>query len=798
MFALRINFAVIVLLLISGAMTAQSQIAREPADGMKNVNEIVFAERKFVDDPHWYANIGYKAYAPQIKNYRDGGKLCIINLKTGKLTVLIDDPKGGIRDPQVNYDATRILFSWRRNGSAYYNLFEIKPDGSGLRQITSGPYNDFEPTYASEGSIIFVSTRCNRWVNCWLTPVANVYKCNLDGSDIHPLSCNGEQDNTPWPLPDGRILYMRWEYTDRSQVDYHHLWTMNPDGTGQMVYFGNFHPSTVMLDAKPIPGTDKVVSLFSPGHGIREHAGYVTIVSPRKGPDDLPSARKVSGEIVRDPWAFSEDCFMAAYGQSIVAMDGSGRLQKIYTLPQSDREAQYEINEPRPIISRPKEAVICSKVKPEKATGAFVLSDVYMGRNMVGVKRGDIKKLLVLELLPKPINYTGGMDPLTYGGTFTLERIVGTVPVESDGSAFFEAPALRSFFFVALDENDMSVKRMQSFTSVMPGENSGCVGCHEQRERAPADSKTGALMALRRAPSRIEPITDVPDVIDFPRDIQPILDKHCVSCHNPDKRPGKVDLCGDHGPMYSISYFMLTIRGQFSDGRNQAVSNRAPRSIGSSASQILKKMAEHHHRVNVTPLEFKTMRLWIESGAAYPGTYASLGTGCIGLYIENQAADRFDLDWKSTKLAGEAIDRRCASCHTGGRSLPHLLSDGNDRRHYYFNLTRPEKSLILKAPLAKDAGGLGYCDKDGSNPIFTSDTDPDYQLILAMIKEGKAKLDEIKRFDMPGFIPRPDYLREMKNYNLLDPGYKSGTPINYYALDRKYWESFWYKPRIGP
>ena len=148
-------------------------------------------------------------------------------------------------------------------------------------------------------------------------------------------------------------------------------------------------------------------------------------------------------------------------------------------------EAGMELHEPRPLMPRPRERIIADRVNARAATGRLVLADIYDGRNMAGVKRGEIKKLLVLETLPMPIHYTGGMDPISYGGTFTLERIVGTVPVEEDGSAYFELPALRSFFFVALDENDLSVKRMQSFLTVQPGETTSCVGCHEQRTQTP-------------------------------------------------------------------------------------------------------------------------------------------------------------------------------------------------------------------------------------------------------------------------------------------------------------------------
>ena len=158
---------------------------------------------------------------------------------------------------------------------------------------------------------------------------------------------------------------------------------------------------------------------------------------------------------------------------------------------------------------------------------------------MAGVKPGEIKKLLVLESLPMPIHYTGGMEPISYGGTFTLERIVGTVPVEPDGSAYIELPALRSFFFVALDENDLSVKRMQSFLTVQPGETSSCVGCHEQRTRTPRQlvRHPGLVAPLQRPPSKIEPIADVPDVIDYPRDVQPILDALCVQLPRLRERP---------------------------------------------------------------------------------------------------------------------------------------------------------------------------------------------------------------------------------------------------------------------
>ncbi|NQU20747.1 MAG: discoidin domain-containing protein, partial [Candidatus Nealsonbacteria bacterium] len=219
---------------------AQAEALRELAGtlGKYGVEEIVFALRQRGKDGHWYANFSYYSYDDKKMLYGHGGKLCRKNLRTAKLTTLIDDPQGAVRDPVVHYDAEKILFSYRKGGTEHYHLYEIDLDGTNLRQLTDGPFDDIEPCYLPDGDIVFVSSRCKRYVQCWLTKVAVLYRCGPDGKNMHAISANVEHDNTPWVLPDGRILYQRWEYVDRSQVHYHHLWTTNPDGTGQMVFFG--------------------------------------------------------------------------------------------------------------------------------------------------------------------------------------------------------------------------------------------------------------------------------------------------------------------------------------------------------------------------------------------------------------------------------------------------------------------------------------------------------------------------------------------------------------------------------
>jgi hypothetical protein len=795
----------------------RGDLLRQFLDGpMTDAQEIVFAERIPGND-HWYANFGHywcgrEEYPRQRLPadwqpdpiFKGGGRLCRYHLRTGRLTVLLDDPRGGVRDPQVHYDGRKVLFSYRKSGQPYYHLYEIQVDGSGLLQLTDGPHDDIEPTYLPDGGILFCSSRCHRYVNCWRTPVATLYRCDADGANIRMVSTNIEHDNTPWMLPDGRVLYMRWEYVDRSQLDFHHLWTINPDGTGQMVYYGNLHGGIAMLDAKPIPGTNKVVASFSPGHGRPEHMGAVTVVDPSGGPDDLGSAVRISpsGRYFRDPYAFTEDCFLVAGPDGISVMDGGGNTELVC---RGSRGSGLQCHEPRPLICRPREHVTAPRVEPADGTGHFVLSDIYAGRNMEGVRRGEIRKLLVLEQLPKPVNFSGGPWPLSIGGTFSLARVLGTVPVDADGSASFEVPAMRSLFLVALNDEDMAVKRMQSFVTVQPGEVTGCVGCHEHRQQTPHVQTD--LAALRRRPESIEPISGVPSVLDFPRDVQPVFDRHCTECHNPDRFDGQIDLTGDHTPLFCQSYWTIIQQGLIADGRNEKYGNRPPLTIGSGGSRLLDLLDGSHYDARPSRQERDVVRLWIDTSATYPGTYAALGSGM-----------------HPVEFPVEVMERRCGGCHgskppakspfgpglhfcfgPGGPPLP-LVHEFMDLKQIrvtagYFkfgrsrtpqslcNLTRPQKSLLLRAPLGRAAGGLALCE----SAVFETADDPDYQAILKQITEASQRHQQEKRFDLEGFRPNDHYTIQMQRFGVLPQALVHDEPIDVYAVDEAYWQTFWYR-----
>ncbi|MHC4399512.1 MAG: HzsA-related protein [Planctomycetota bacterium] len=767
---------------------------------MADAEEIVFAVRVPGRD-HWYVTfgnyadhsetpakqLGFKKEDGVYWGYGDGGRLCRLNLRTGELKLLLDDPKGGVRDPQVHYDGRKVLFSYRPGGTHTFHLYEINVDGSGLVQLTDGPDDDIEPTYCPDGSIVFCSSRCRRFVNCWYTRVATLYRCDADGKNVHMLSSNNDHDNTPWVLPDGRILYMRWEYVDRSQVHFHHLWTTNPDGTGQMVYYGNMHGGVAMLDAKPIPGTKKVVASFSPGHGRPEHMGPIAVVDPTPGPDESAAVRYVSKDRDwraqwKDPYAISEDCFLAAHPKGIFVMDGEGNAEQIYQLSEGER-GQFQCHEPRPLRSRPRERVIPDRIKPAKPTARLVLENVYQGRKMQSVEKGSIKKLLVLKQLPKPVNFSGGMQPLTIGGSFTLAELVGEVPVYADGSAFMELPALQSLFFVALDAQERPVKRMHSFVVLQPGEMTSCVGCHEQRAQAPRPVRAD-LLALREPATLVEPVAGVPSVFDFPRDIQPILDKHCVECHNADRLEGRIDLTGDKTPMYTMAYWEMQRGGLVSDGRNRETSNYEPYQVGSAASRLMTLIDGSHYDAKLSDHETKMVRLWIETSACYPGTYASLGCGHYPAI--------------PPPLALGAINQRCGSCHVREQDDPkrgkikvyHFGGYSGHQPGPLYNISRPEKSRMIRAPLAKEAGGLGFC----KEVVFKDTSDPLYAAMLAAVREAHNRLMAGKRFDMPGFRPNEHYIREMQRFGFLSEDLGPSDPVDVYAVDRAYWDSFDYQP----
>ena len=372
---------------------------------------------------------------------------------------------------------------------------------------------------------------------------------------------------------------------------------------------------------------------------------------------------------------------------------------------------------------------------------------------------------------------------------------------------------------MALDEQGRTVKRMQSFCSVMPGETISCVGCHEQRVETP---RFAAMpLATTRAASRIEPIAGVPDVIDYPRDIQPIWDRHCVACHSPDKPDGRVVLTGDYNDWFTQSYYALFSSNQVSDSEGyEEDGNRPARGFGSAASPLMRKLDGSHYEARLSDQERRLVQLWIDTGAMYPGTYAALRPGTPPSSVTPGRTRATPTPSPTAPCGpttspdgGESVDaivkRRCLTCHNAalplGPGIHKKQQFLNVPMHYclnLYNLTHPAKSMILLAPLAKEAGGYGWCraksaDGQPGQParVFANTEDPDYQAILRAIETAKTELYTIKRFDMPGFRPTRHYVREMIRYGILPADFdRTKDPIDVYQTDQAYWRSLWYQP----
>jgi hypothetical protein len=528
------------------------------------------------------------------------------------------------------------------------------------------------------------------------------------------------------------------------------------------------------------------------------------IVDTKAGPDDWARAVQISPqrklaelcwaggrEGFRDPYPLSEECFLVAEDKKLLILDGRQRVvEEVY-------RAEEMIHDPRVIRQRPRERVIAQHAIPGTDSGTLVLANIYRGRNMAGVKPGQIKKLLVLEDLPKPVSYYSLPGAISMDGTHTLHRILGTVPVEPDGSAALTVPALRGLFFVALDEQDLAVKRMQSYVTVMPGETLGCIGCHENRTETTI--RSGALMALNRPPSRIEPVASVPDVIDYPRDIQPILNRHCVSCHSAEVPSGRVVLTGDYNEWFTQSYYALFACKQVSDSwRYDEDGNHRPYGFGTSASPLMDKLDGSHHQAKLSERERLLVRLWIETGATFAGTYAAFNsevTAVAGALVNTKVV-------AIRKPVGPVVERRCLGCHGSVASLGRRHEKGrvNLPKHCWnlYNLSRPEKSMILMAPLARESGGYGWCLANNGQPatVFRDATDPDYLEILQAIRAAKKRQEQFGRFDMPDFRPDEHYVRWMKRFGILSADFDAARdPINVYETDQAYWRSLWCQTR---
>jgi mono/diheme cytochrome c family protein len=730
---------------------------------------------------------------------------------------VFSDPEGCIYDLNVSYDARTLLFSYRPKAEPYWHIWRINADGTGLRQLTDGPHYDISPCPLPDGRLVFVSTRRFGYTLCQPGPASGLHVMAADGRDIHCVSMNTLSDMSPQILPDGRVLFTRWEYVDRDLTFRQSLWTQYPDGTVYQLYFGNtVRDVGTFWQARPLPGhSDRVVATFAPHHGFPH--GAIGLIDRSFGPEgpkgagytyitrEFPSIGDARHEwAYRDPFPLSERSFLCAYG------GGGSQRYRIYLLDVEDRRRLvYEDLEqgcyfpiplqPTPVPpelasqtqaertqrgrlasgtgnSRPDPDLPASSTAPgEGQLGTFLLADVYRGLEPV-VARGRVKYLRVMEQVRKTEDLRSrayDQSPVMSYGTYYAKRCWGTVSVEEDGSACFLAPALREIYFQALDAEGRELQRMTSAVQVMPGERVSCVGCHEPRQIAPPN--TGRVpLAAGRPPRTLEPLAGVPDgIVDFPKTVQPVLDRHCVKCHNGSRPDGGYDLTGDKTRYFSMAYDNLLGRSRsyrqhdMETGEMLAAERakgqplvhfywllRTPTAVnqplwtGCHASRLLVYVDTAHCGEQIPLADRQRIYLWIDANVPYYGTYAHsrpLSPGrrdlCTDVATGQLSA------WFAQDFLG-VYNRRCAACHGNLDSTTDW-----EGRFAWINFSRPQLSAALTAHLRKSAGGRGIDQpvNGQSPPRFDTTADPDYQTMLQAIETGRRLALATPEADMPGF-----------------------------------------------
>jgi len=551
-----------------------------------------------------------------------------------------------------------------------YHIFKVAADGTGLEQLTDGTWNDFDPCWLPNGRVAFVSERRGGYLRCGRTcPTYTLYDMAADGSDVTCLSFHETNEWHPSVTNDGRILYTRWDYVDRHGCTAHLPWTTTLDGRDARAVHGNFAPRAARpdmeMDCRAVPGSPRFLATAAPHHG--QAFGSLVLVDPRVPDDDaMAPVRRFTPEVAfpesqggsqvyGTPWPLSENYALCAYDASmrpglgaqgktnvpgdygIYLVDAFGNRELIY------RDPEISSMSPLPLRARPMPEAVPELTErapgSDPATRASLPPGASEGEATVAVldvynslkewpAGTKIAALRVLQVLPmtvpsgRPPHETARRIAGAGDSVVTVRHVLGTAPVEADGSAHFVVPANREIFFQALDEKGLAVQSMRSATYAHAGERLTCVGCHERREHAPAPPAHPPL-ALGRPPSRLVPDVDGSNPFSYPRLVQPVLDKHCAGCHGA-AGPAAPNLTRE--PLakgWFASYANLVERFGFYDYKDGH--RTTPGRFGARSSPLYDLIEKGHHDVKLSAEEMHRFALWLDCASQFYGVYEKEG-----------------------------------------------------------------------------------------------------------------------------------------------------------------------------
>ncbi|MGM0488889.1 MAG: discoidin domain-containing protein [Planctomycetota bacterium] len=586
---------------------------------------------------------------------------------------------GSFLSPDLSHDADEILFAyvecegdtkhrhhtdpsrghWHRGRC--YHVFKVNVDGSGLQQLTDGTWNDFDPCWLPNGRVAFISERRGGYLRCGrVCPTYTLYDMNPDGSDILWLSPHETNEWHPSVTHGGMIIYTRWDYIDRHGCVAHLPWITTPDGRDSRAVHGNFAPreqrADMELDIRAIPGSDRFVATGAPHHG---QAFGSLVMFDSKIPDDdaMAPVQRLTPEIkfpeteggsqvYGTAWPLSETYYLCVYDPTMgpgMGRQGRGYVPGNYGIYLLDvfgnkellyRDPEIACQNPMPLRPRKKPPVVPvaserhEDVEAEETTIGVI--DVYDSLKPWPAGT-EIKELRVYQIIPmstpsgSPPHETGLRLPTAQDSVNPVRHVLGTVPVEEDGSAYFKAPPMKELFFQAIDEKGLAVQSMRSATYVQPGEKLVCQGCHEPKQKARKSPETVPL-AFRRGPSTMEPDVEGSNPFSYPRLVQPVLDNHCLECHeeHPDTAP-RLDreVVAQGRKKWYASYFSLAPDYGFWKYGDRF--RTTPGEFGARASKLYELLQEGHHDVDLSSEEMHRITLWLDSTSLFYGVYEKEG-----------------------------------------------------------------------------------------------------------------------------------------------------------------------------
>ncbi len=549
----------------------------------------------------------------------------------------------------LHFDAKKILFASAGSHNRW-QIFEIRSDGSGLRQVTSDAFSDidsYDPMYLPDGRIIFNSTATFAGVPCFggTDFVANLHIMNADGTGVRRLTFEQDHNWYPTMLPNGRVLYLRWEYTDSAHYFSRILMQMNPDGTGQTALYGSnsYWPNT-MFFAKPLPGSSsRFIAVVSGHHGVCR-AGELFLFDAAKGQHETsgvlqriaPALATPStlGEIkdhlvdaswpkFLHPYPISEQAYLVSCQMSPRSTWGIYLVDKFNNLTLIANDTKQAIFEPVPFKQRPVPPVIPDKVDLKRKDASVSIQNIYEGPGLRNVPHGTVKSLRIFQYEYAYRNM-GGHYRVGMEGPWDIRRLLGTVPVLADGSASFTIPANTPIALQPLDAEGKALQQMRSWFVGMPGEHVSCVGCHESQQQVLLPVST---LAMADAPAKITPWYGPVRRFSFLREVQPVLNRYCVSCHDgtkPDRPDFKnTERVGKDGHLsgFAQSYMALHpyVRRNGPEGVYHLLT---PLEFHADTSELVQMLRKGHQGVKLEPEAWDRLITWIDLNVPCHGTWS--------------------------------------------------------------------------------------------------------------------------------------------------------------------------------